>query len=439
MKTTIFRDFAKYATFNVMGMIGLSCYILADTFFIAAGLGSNGLTALNLAIPIYSFIHGSGLMIGIGGGIKYTIHQSTGDRKAANRIFTNTLYLTAAFAALFMTLGIFAAGPIATLLGADAAVFEMTRIYLQIILLFAPAFLSNNVLLCFVRNDGAPGLAMAAMLTGSFSNILLDWILIFPCNMGIFGAVLATGMAPVISMLVMSPFFLQKKNRFHIVKCAPGKHQALEILSNGVPSLLTELSSGIVMIVFNFIILGLEGNVGVAAYGVVANLSLVVVSVYTGIAQGIQPIISQNYGIGHCKNITAIMKYALITMMIFSLIIYGIMYIGAAPIAAIFNSEQNVLLQSIAEIGLKLYFTACPFVGFNIILSMYFIAVDCPVPAQWLSLLRGFLVIIPMTFVLAWLLQIYGVWLSFPATESAVAVIGILWYQKLLKKASAAS
>ena len=83
MKTGIFRDFAKYASLNVMGMIALSCYILADTFFVSKGLGTNGLTALNLAIPLYSFIHGSGLMIGMGGGTRYSIQKSRGDHEAA--------------------------------------------------------------------------------------------------------------------------------------------------------------------------------------------------------------------------------------------------------------------------------------------------------------------------------------------------------------------
>ena len=86
-RRTCLKNFIKYTSLNVMGMIGLSCYILADTFFISKGLGADGLVALNLAIPIYSFIHGSGLMIGMGAGTKYSIRKSQGDRKSANSIF----------------------------------------------------------------------------------------------------------------------------------------------------------------------------------------------------------------------------------------------------------------------------------------------------------------------------------------------------------------
>lgn len=96
-KTKDLREFVKYVFLNVMGMLGLSCYILADTFFVSKGLGANGLTALNLAIPVYSFIHGSGLMIGMGAGTKYAICQSQKKRKEANEIFTNAVYLAGDF------------------------------------------------------------------------------------------------------------------------------------------------------------------------------------------------------------------------------------------------------------------------------------------------------------------------------------------------------
>lgn len=182
---------------------------------------------------------------------------------------------------------------ITSLLGADAAVYDMTETYLKVILIFAPAFLMNNLILCFVRNDGSPQLAMTAMIAGSLSNIVLDWLFIFPCGMGIFGAVFATGLAPVISLIILSVHFIKRKNGFMLKKIRPEARFILAVLSGGLPSLITEWSSGIVMIVFNSIMLGLEGNTGVAAYGVIANLSLVVIAIYTGIAQGIQPLIKQ--------------------------------------------------------------------------------------------------------------------------------------------------
>ena len=242
---------------------------------------------------------------------------------------------------------------------------------------------------------------MAAMIGGSMSNIVLDWVFIFPCGMGIFGAVLATGLAPIISMLILSPHFIRKKNRFHLRWCRPSGRLMAGIISGGVPSLVTEVSSGIVMIVFNSIILGLAGNTGVAAYGVIANLSLVVIAVYTGIAQGIQPIVSRNYGIRNRTNLKAIFRYAVLTMLLFSALIYTGVFVFASQITSIFNSENDPLLQTIAIEGLRLYFIACPFAGFNIILSMFFTSIERPRPAHGISLLRGFFVIIPMALILS--------------------------------------
>ena len=303
-------------------MIGLSCYILADTFFVSNGLGANGLTALNLAIPIYSFVHGSGLMFGMGGATKYSIYRGLKEYNNADKSFSNTIQIMSALAVVFMLTGILFSEKLTILLGADKNVFHMTKTYLQVILLFAPAFMANDTLICFVRNDGNPKLSMIAMLTGSFSNIILDYIFIFPLNMGIFGAVLATGLAPVISLIVLSRHWFTKQNQFHLVRINPSFRLTGTIISLGIPSFIAEMASGIVMIVFNAIILHLQGNIGVAAYGVVANLSLVVISIYTGIAQGTQPILSRIYGYGERESQKQILRYALKTMLVISCGIY---------------------------------------------------------------------------------------------------------------------
>lgn len=433
-ESSCFREFVKYSSLNVLGMIALSCYILADTFFVSKALGANGLTALNLAIPVYNFINGSGLMIGMGGGTKYAIFKSQGKMKEASHAFTNAAALTALIAACFFLLGLFASAPIARMLGADDTVFEMSRTYLQVLLLFAPMFMTNNLLLSFIRNDGAPQLSMAAMITGSMSNIVLDYVFMFPLGMGIFGAVLATGLAPVISILVQSSYLLTKKNQFHLVRCRLSARLSLGIFSSGLPSLITEVSSGIVIIIFNRIILGLEGNTGVAAYGVIANLSLVVIAVYTGISQGIQPILSSNYGKGIRENVQAILRYAVTTVVILSAGIYLCMFFGAEPITAIFNSEKNQILQEIAEAGLRIYFTGCVFAGLNIILSVYFTSTERPLPAQIISVMRGFIVIIPMSFLLSAVAGLPGVWASFPATEFLVSLVGVGLYAVMRKK-----
>lgn len=423
------REFSRYTLLSVSGTLGVSCYILADTFFISKGLGANGLTALNLAIPVYNFIHGSGLMIGMGGATKFSVIKSNGQGKIVDKIYMHAIYLAALFSLLFVLIGLFSSKPLSILLGADPNVLEMTNTYLQCLLLFAPAFIFNDVFLCFVRNDGSPQLAMFAMLIGSFSNIILDYIFIFPMNMGIFGAIFATGLSPIISIIIMLPHWLKKSNSFHFTMAKWKLDIVGQELSLGFPSLIAQVSSGIVMITFNAIILNLVGNTGVAAYGIIANISLVIIAVFTGIAQGVQPLISNFYGTGNKKQIYIMLQYAMTTMLIISVITYLSLYMFAQPISAIFNNERNLELEKIAITGIKLYFLSTPFVGYNIILSIFFTSIEKALPAHILSVLRGLILIIPMSFLLSALLQMTGIWLTYPITELIIAIIGYAIYK----------
>ena len=427
-KNTPFQDFIRYSFFSIMGMIAISCYILADTFFVAQGLGTNGLAALNLAIPTYDFIHGTGLMLGMGGATRFSILKSQNNQKGADTIFTNTVYLGIFFSIIFMLGGLFFSGSLARLLGANQNTFEMTNTYLRVMMLFSPAFIFNDIILCFVRNDGNPRLSMIATVCGSLFNVVFDYIFIFPCNMGMLGAVLATGFSPVVGLTIMSPHWLGKKRGFHFRKLVPDADSIRTNISLGFPSLLSQISAAIVMIVFNMLILGLEGNTGVSAYGVIANISLVVLSFYTGIAQGIQPLVSHSYGRKKTDGIRQFLRYAMISMVILSAVMYLILFVFADPIASAFNSEHNAKLQEIAITGLKLYFTSLVFAGFNIILSMYFTSVEKALPAQIISLLRGLILIIPIAFLFANLWDMTGVWMSFPATELVTAVVGAVLY-----------
>ena len=427
-QTYNFREYARYTALSVVGMLALSCYILADTFFVSKSLGTEGLAALNIAIPVYNFIHGTGLMLGMGGATRFSICRSRGARREADEMFTNTLYMAAGFSALFAALGLFFSGELAALLGADEEIFAMSRTYMQVLLLFSPAFILNDIFVCYVRNDGNPQLSMAATAGGSFSNIVLDYVFMFPLGMGIFGAVLATGLAPVIGIAIMSPHWLKASKGFHAVRTGLSAAHVRNNLALGFPSLLAQLSSGIVIIVFNAIILRLTGNTGVAAYGVVANLSLVIAAVYTGIAQGIQPLVSHSYGRKKTDGIRQFLRYAMISMVILSAVMYLILFVFADPIASAFNSEHNAKLQEIAITGLKLYFTSLVFAGFNIILSMYFTSVEKALPAQIISLLRGLILIIPIAFLFANLWDMTGVWMSFPATELVTALVGAVLY-----------
>lgn len=431
-----FRDFCRYTALSVLGMLGVSCYILVDTFFVSKGMGADGLTALNLAIPIYNFIHGTGLMLGMGGATGFSVCRNQNRKEEANNIYTNTIYLAVLFSAVFAVLGLFLSRQTAHVLGADGVVLEMTGIYLRWLLIFAPIFILNDILLCFVRNDDGPQLSMLAMLIGSLANIVLDYIFIFIMGKGIFGAVFATGLSALISIIMMLPHWLKRKNTFHLIRTKLRADIVLRDFALGFPSLISQVSAGIVIIVFNEIILNLEGNTGVAAYGVIANISLVIVAVYTGIAEGVQPLISRFYAVGNDRHIRDVLRYAVITMLIISGIVYLFIFIFAQTTAAVFNSENNADLQRLAVTGLKLYFTSNIFVGYNIILAIFFTSIERALPAQILSILRGLILIIPIAFIMSAIWGMTGVWLAYPLTELLAGILGFVIYKRYVKAKS---
>lgn len=430
LSNNIFKNFIKYVSFNVISMIGLSCYILADTFFVANGVGSVGLTALNLVLPVYSLVSGVGLMIGMGAGTRYSILRGRNNNKGANEVFTHAIIMGLLIGIILTIIGIFFSYDIAALLGADENINPLAGMYLKTILVFSCAFILNNIMICFIRNDSSPNLSMIAMLLGSFSNIILDYVFIFPFKLGMFGAAFATGLAPILSLMVLSIHLIKKKNNFNFIKCKINKKYIKSIISLGVPSFITEFSSGIIMLVFNFTILDIAKNIGVAAYGIIANLALIVVAIFTGIAQGIQPIISKNHGQGESGNVKKIYHYALITAIILGTICYLIGFIFSKEIISIFNKEQNQILLGMADEGIKVYFIAFFIMGLNIVTTSLFSSINKPRESFIISIMRGCIAIIPLILILPRIWGMPGVWITIPLAELMTLIISIRLYTK---------
>lgn len=427
MKERIGNLFLKYVSANVLGMIGYSCYILADTFFIARGIGADALAALNLVLPAYSLMNGTGLMIGMGAASRYTISSTKPEGTLHRTIFTQALYLAAFAAVIFSSGGIFLPDRIAAVLGANADTIGYATDYIRILLIFSPLFLGNNLLLSFVRNDGAPRLSMTGMIVGSLTNIVLDYVFIYPLGMGMTGAALATATAPVISMLIMSVHFIKKRNHFRPVLTRLSLVRWGDICTLGVSSLVTELSSGVVIIVFNYLILGLNGNTGVAAYGILANIALVLVSIYTGIGQGVQPIVSRYAGKDGEEQRRSLRRYALITSLSFALLSYLLIAVFAVPLAELFNREHDPILTDIASNGMRIYFVSLFFSGINIVAAAFLSSADRPKQAFVVSILRGFVLIIPVAWILSVLFGLTGIWMAVPVTEAIVCALALIF------------
>lgn len=419
------RTFARYMSLNILGMLGMSGYILADTFFVSSRLGSDGLAALNLAISVFGFINGLGMMLGIGGATRYAICKAREDDREANASFTLSLVAGIGAGVVLVLFGLLFSRPLAGLLGAEDRILPMCAVYLRTAFLFAPFFILNHILVAFVRNDGSPKLAMTAMLVGSLSNIVLDYLFLYPLNMGIFGAALATGTAPIIGIAISSIHIFSGRCQFKAVPTGLSLRKMAAVAGLGIAAFINEFSSGITLVVFNLLVMHAAGTIGVAAYGVVANLALVVLSVFTGIAQGSQPLLSHAYGMQDLSVVRRVYHMALLLASALGLLALGAALLFPAQLVSLFNSEGNAALQAIAEPGLKLYFIGFLFVGFNFVSAALLGATEQAGASFRVSFFRGCLGIVPAACLFAFLFGMTGIWLAFPAVELVTLFLSV--------------
>lgn len=421
----IARAFTKFVSLNILGMVGLSCYILADTFFVSKGLGMKGLAALNLAIVIYSLIQAVALMIGIGGATKFTVLKTQGNNYEAEEVFTHCTVAALVLGTLFAFCGIAASEEISLMLGANSDTFAMTNVYVKTIMCFAPFFILNTVLIAFLRNDGAPRLAMSCMLIGSFANIVLDYVFIFPLKMGMFGAAFATGIAPILSICLMYGHFSQATNQLRLRSSRPSLPHLRTIASLGVSAFIAEMSFGTILMIFNIVILNIAGTTGVAAYGIIANIAFVTNAIFVGIAQGIQPLASRAHAEGDDLRLRLILRYALTLSVAVWAVIYFVITFFTDGIIAVFNSENNVALRDYAASGLVIYFFGFAAAGLNVIITAFLSASESSRAAFILSMTRGFAAIVPLVLALPYFWGITGVWIVFPIAESLTVLLAV--------------
>ena len=419
------KKLSRYIMPNILAMVGTSFYILADTFFVAAAAGSNGITALNLVLPLYGLIFATGSMIGIGSATRYSLNKSIGETDYSDYFF-NSVFWTIAVSLLFVSAGCFFPELILKTLGADSAVLNLALPYTRIVLCFAPFFMLNYTFTAFTRNDGSPDIAMAATLLSGIFNIAFDYIFMFPMKMGMIGAALATGISPVVSMLICMFHYLSDKSSIKFTVKIPSIKKLLLSCGLGAAAFVGEMSSGITTMVFNFILLDKAGNTAVAAYGVIANAALVGTAMLNGVAQGLQPLASESHGKADRVAEKRILRNSVISAEIIAVLLVLSVVFFAEEFVSVFNSDNSAELKSYAVFGIRLYFPGFLFAAFNIVYAGFLSATGKGRESSVTALSRGIAAIVLFAFLLSEAIGITGVWLAFPAAEIFTLIIGML-------------
>lgn len=403
------RIYFKYLIPTLLGMLSNSVYCIVDIYFVSAGAGSQGLAAMNICMPVFTVLSCAGLLFGVGGATIMSISQGSGEMNIRDKAFSVSVYLMIFFGLLFSVLGLIFRKEFAFLLGSDETLLPLVLEYLTPVIISALPFVLMYSVSVLLRADNNPKLAMTALMFGNISNIILDYVFVSVFHMGIFGASLATSIAPVLSLIAASFHFILRKNSVHFKLDAFDPRVIGRILSVGVGSGIMELSAGAIIFMFNSAILRLGGDIYLAAYAVITNIAYVFKGLLNGFAQAAQPLISTNFGSGKIKRCTKSLRICLICSSIFCLVCYGIITLFPKTIVSFF-SNGDVYMEDIASKGMIMYFSSLLFTGINTMLMYFFQSAEQGRKSLILAVCKGFLFVTLGLWVLTSVMGVEGVW-----------------------------
>lgn len=323
--------------------------------------------------------------------------------------------------------------PILTFFGADESLLVLAQAYLRPIRYVLPLFLFNQMLAAFLRNDKHPGLATLGVLSGGIFNVFGDYVFVFPCNMGVYGAGLATAAGSCISFAVMLTHFLGKKNTLRFVRVShlPGKLRQITV--TGFSTFFIDVAMGILTVLFNRQIMKYLGANALAIYGPIINVSTFVQCCAYSVGQAAQPLISANYGAGSGKRIRETLRLALLTTAAFGVLWTALSLACPNLYIRIFMSPTPEIL-AMAPAIIRAYALSFLLLPFNIFSTYYFQAIMKPAAAFVVSVGRGLVVSGALILLLPALLGAASLWFAMPVTELIVMACAAVMFQKYTKE-----
>lgn len=391
--------FFRFAVPQMIGLLFNSVYTIVDGVFIGHRLGREAMAAAAVAVPLIEILISVSIAAGSGAGVLIAARLGAGDGAGARKLFNTAAWTLGLTGLLVCALGNLFLVPLTRLLGATPEVLEPACSYLWFIVTFAPFQLFSFLLGGMARNDGRPRLAMVAMIIGAGSNILLDYLFMYPLNMGIRGAALATALGPVFSVLILLPHFLRRRGELYFISCRPRPADAGSILVCGGPSFMMEFSIGIVTFLYNSAITRWGyGELGLAAYLVIGYLMLILLTLFLGMAEGLQPVFSRFMATGEWKRGLAMRRFAAGVFLGIGAASCLLIVLGGRRFYLLFAPEDLELIAFAAAHSLP-YFCGFLLTGFNILMISFWQATRQTGRALVFSLLRS--VLLPPTLLLA--------------------------------------
>ena len=423
--------FRKYLIASMGSAIVTSIYYFVDGVAIGQYEGPMGSAAVAIAGPVFGILIGTAVMISLGGSILMSQCKGAGKERDGNDYFTTSLLLLLASVIFFYILFYFIHKDVFYLFGATDELLPLVRRYTDLIMIFSPVFLVSVLLGFFIRNDNDPRRAMAAVIIGGSINVLGDWVFVFVLDLGIAGAAWATIVGTGIQVVILCTHFLTKGNQLKLVKpdwrSVPVKFG--RILRNGVASAAIDYATIIMTFIINNQIMRYSGETALAVYGAGATVSSLFLSLFGGVGQASQPLISANYGADQKDRVKAFLKLALSTSIVMGIVLGGIVIALPKQIVALLMKATPEALSMAPEI-ISIYGISFIFMGINIFVTYYLQSISRNKESFVISLGRGLVVNGILIFVLPLIWGGTGIWIAISAAEFIVMLYSLFMVKK---------
>jgi len=420
------KSFFQYFIPTLLGMMLMSINIVIDGIFVGNGVGSVALASVNIAVPVFSIIISIALLIGIGGGTLYSIAMGRDDEQTAKQFFTLAIVLISIITIVVSFFSYVYIEPLAFLFGANTDTLPYVIDYMSVLLIAALIISLEIAISIFVRNDGAPQIAMAGLVITAISNIGLNYLMIFVLKMEVIGAALATVIATALGLLVYLVHFFRKGSGLKFTKISWEINQIKSIMAIGFPSFLSEAGMGIFIVGYNVAMTIYIGTNGLAAFSVINYLHSFMFLAFIGIGSTIQPMVSFYFGANKKENIQGTVKIAELTSLALGIVFIVVGFLGAGQLVSIFGVTNPEIID-FATTGLKLFFIGYLFMGINFVYMTFYQSVGLIKPSILITLFRGIIILVLMLLILPPMFGIAGIWLALPVTEAIVALFLIIY------------
>lgn len=431
-KPVTMKNILKFAVPTIVMTVFMSFYTMVDGLFVSNLIGTDALSAVNLTAPVIALVTAISTMLAAGGSA--VIMRKAGEQKLqeANEDFTYLILVNVVVGIIMSGIGYLIMDRIFAGMALSEAVSGYCHSYLSWYLLFTvPILLMNNFTLYMIA-AGKSTCSMVCSVAGGVLNMVLDYVLIEVCGMGIGGAAIATGLGYSVTALVGLVVFSRRSSLLHFVKPVCRVKTLLHAAANGSSEMATALVTGIVTMMFNWTMLKYVGENGVAAITIIMYVLMFATSLYTGYSYGVAPMISYYYGEQNHEKLKKLVRISLWIVGVIGAVTLIVSLAATEPLVSVFARPDNPVYD-LAVSGNRICSVALIFIGFNVFGSRMFTALSNGLISAILAFSRSFVFMVIAMLVLPAVFGVTGAWLATPAAEFAAICLSAAMFAKYRK------